>query len=169
MSNEANLIQELADRQEIADLVARLGLMLDEHQFEEAPSILAPDVTVQTPGGSSRGLEGVIAQARRNHTVRTQHVVTNLLIDVDGERARVRANLIVTFAPDPDRPGSLLLIGGTTTPTLTLGERYGLEAAQGEGGWRLTAIEVTRVWSSQPVPPGARIEQIEANATTAAA
>ena len=41
--------QQLADRQAVADLIARVGVMLDEKRFEDAPSILSDDVTVQTP------------------------------------------------------------------------------------------------------------------------
>jgi hypothetical protein len=153
-------LTQLGDRQEIAELIARLGVMLDERRFEDAESILTEDVTVSTPGGSSRGREAVAAQARRNHTVRTQHVITDVVIQFDGNTAQAHANLIVTFAPD--RPGSSLAINGYEQPDpyLTLGQRYRFGAVRTEGGWRLARIETEPLWSSRPLAPGAVITEI---------
>ncbi len=152
-------IEQLADRQAIAELIARLGVMLDEKRFEDAGSILADDVTAQTPGGSSRGLEAVAAQAQRNHTVRTQHVITDVLIELDGDTARARANLIATFAAD--RPGSRLVINGVEQADsyLSVGGRYRFAAVRADDGWRLARIESEPVWSSQPQSRGALITQ----------
>lgn len=122
-------MQELADRAEIADLVSRLGLWLDEQRFDGARSILTEDITVETPGGSARGLERVAEQARRNHEVPTQHFIANVLVDLDGDRATVGANLMVRFVPSP-----------------TLGERYRFEAVRTPDGWRLSSIQVRPVW-----------------------
>ena len=130
---QTEILQQLADRQAIADLVMRLARMLDEKRFEDAPAILADDATAQTPGGTSRGRAAVVEQARRNHTVTTQHVITNLLIDVDGDRADAGANLLVTFAPEAEEP-------------TMLGERYRFEAVRQPAGWRLNAIAVEKLW-----------------------
>jgi hypothetical protein len=163
-------LRQLNDRQAIADLIAQLGLMLDDKRFDDARTILADDVTVQTPGGSAQGVEAVVAQARRNHTVRTQHVITNVLIDLEGDRAEARANLLVTFVPDSDQPESRLVIGNSVQPEsrLMIGERYRFEAVRGESGWRLTSIEVARLWSTNPVPAGAQVAEVNRGATALA-
>ena len=163
-------LQQLNDRQAIAELITRLGLMLDEKRFDEAQTILADDVTVQTPGGSSRGPEAVVAQARRNHTVRTQHAITDVLIQLDGNRAEARANLIVTFVPNSDRPDAGLTIGDSEQPQsrLMIGERYRFEAVRGKAGWRLTLIEVERLWSTTPLAAGARVAEINRGVSAAA-
>lgn len=127
-------VQELADRSEIADLVARLGAWLDREQRDEPDAIFDAGVTVSTPGGQAEGIDAVVAQATRNHAAhRTQHAISGLLIDLDdaGERATVGANLIVTFASEP-----LVQLGG----------RYRFEAVRGTAGWRLARVEVTPVW-----------------------
>jgi SnoaL-like domain len=130
---DTTLLHDLTDRREITDLVSRLGLWLDEGRFDEAPSILTPDVAVSTPGGQAQGIERVIAQARRNHQhAHLQHVITNVLIDLDGERAAVRANLVVTFADD--------------AISSQQGERYRFEALRTPAGWRLSRVEVESVW-----------------------
>jgi hypothetical protein len=133
--------------------------MLDEKQFEEATSILTDDVTVQTPGGSSRGREAVLAQAERSHTVRTQHVISDVLIELDGDTAEVRANQISTFAPD--RPGAHLVVNGVdqADPYLTVGGLYRFGAIRTGDGWRLARIESETLWSSQPQSRGALITQ----------
>jgi hypothetical protein len=121
------------DRDQITDLISRLGRWLDDKQFDDARSVLTEDVTVSTPGGQAEGLERVVAQAGRNHQVPTQHLITNVLVDIDGDAAAATANLLVTFAGD----------------TLDQhGERYRFDAARTPDGWRLRRIEVTPIWRS---------------------
>ena len=141
----------LDDRQAITERITQLGRMLDEKRFDDAPSILADEVVVQTPGGEARGLDAVVAQASRTHTVRTQHAISDVLIDLDGDRARARANLIVTFAADP---GAHLVVGDAVHPDpyLTLGEVYRFEVVRTDAGWRLARIASERVWSSHTLP-----------------
>jgi hypothetical protein len=129
---DTTLLHDLNDRREITDLVSRLGLWLDEGRFDEAPSILTEDVAVSTPGGQAEGIERVIAQARRNHQFDgLQHVISNVLIDLDGDRAGVRANLVATF------------VGSGIEQH---GERYRFEAVRTQEGWRLSRVEVKPVW-----------------------
>jgi SnoaL-like domain len=59
-------------------------------------------------------------------------VITNVLIDLDGDRAAVRANLVVTFADD--------------AISSQQGERYRFEATRMPEGWRLSSVEVEPVW-----------------------
>jgi hypothetical protein len=122
-------LQQLHDRQAVTDLVSRLGLWLDgETTLEQARAILHDEVAVSTPGGQAHGLDNVVAQARRNHEVPTQHLITNVLVDLDGDRATAGANLVVHF------------------PDVTHGERYAFEAANTDAGWRLTKIAVEPRW-----------------------
>ncbi len=119
------------DRQHIVDLISRLGRWLDDKRFDDARSVLTEDVTVSTPGGQAEGIERVVAQASRNHQVPTQHLITNVLVDLDGDTATATANLLVTFAGDTVEQQ---------------GERYRFGAARTDAGWRLRRIEVTPIW-----------------------
>lgn len=130
-------VTELAARNEITDLVYRLGVSLDDGRFDELRSIFTEDSTASTPGGSVEGIDALIAQASRNHSreQRNHHVITNVLIDLDGEQAKVRANLVVTFARD-------------AVPYFTLGEVYRFDAKRTSDGWRLSRVASTPVWTT---------------------
>jgi hypothetical protein len=122
------------DRQDITDLISRLGRWLDDKRFDDARTVLTENVTVRTPGGQAEGIERVVAQASRNHQVPTQHLITNVLVDLDGDSATATANLLVTFAGEElERHGERYRFGVTRTPD----------------GWRLSRIEVTPVWREQ--------------------
>lgn len=147
-------VQELVDRNEISDLVYRLGVSLDEGRFDEMRSLLVEEATARTPGGTAEGREAVIAQARRNHRrdERIQHVTTNLLIELDGDRAQVRANLVVHFA----RPADTRESGLAPPVQFTLGEVYRFEAVRTSRVWRFSRVETSPVWVSGSLEPARR-------------
>jgi hypothetical protein len=152
-------LQQLADRSEITDLVNRLGVVLDEGRFDEMRSLLVEDATARTPGGTAEGRDALVAQASRNHRPEQaiQHLITNLLIDLDGDgaggagdRASARANLVVHFGPaDGGSSGS-----GPIAPPLefTLGEVYRFDLVRTPEGWRFARVETTPVWMSGTLP-----------------
>ena len=141
-------LRQLIDRSEVADLVHRLGVVLDEGSFDDLGTLLAEDATVRTPGGTALGRDAVIAQARRNHPPDQpiQHVITNILVDLDGARARARANLVVYFGP----------ADGASDPAAepppaveyTTGEVYHYELVRTADGWCFSRIQTTPVWRS---------------------
>jgi hypothetical protein len=137
----------LTDRTELADLLARQGLWLDERRYDEASAIFTPDATVSTPGGTAEGIEALTAQARANHDnyARTQHITTNVLIDLDGDHATVRANQIVAVVRDA---------AAVRLPEadFTLGGRARFEAVRTPEGWRFTHLEMTPVWGQGSLP-----------------
>ncbi|MDL4816676.1 nuclear transport factor 2 family protein [Actinomadura opuntiae] len=120
------------DNDALTELVGRLGRWLDDKLFDDTRAVFTEDAEVTTPGGTSTGADALAAQARRNHTVPTQHFITNPLIEVDGDRAAIDANLLVVFAND----------GGPRV----LGERYALEAARTPDGWRISKVRSRVVW-----------------------
>ena len=138
-------MQELVDHTEITDLVNRLGVALDGNPDDLRP-LLAEDATVRTPGGRAEGREAILAQARRNHPPEQpiQHVITNVLVDLDGERARARANLVVYFGPLDGAPDP----AGPVAPPVeyTTGEVYHYDLVRTPEGWRFSRIQTDPVW-----------------------
>ena len=49
-----------------------------------------------------------------------------------------------------------------------IGERYRFAARRDETGWRLTRIEVARLWSTKPLAAGARVAETTRGVTAAA-
>ncbi|MGQ4617094.1 nuclear transport factor 2 family protein [Nocardia sp. R7R-8] len=140
-------LRELLDRRQITALVDRLGRALDEGRFDDLRAIYTSDATATTPGGTAEGRDALIAQASRNHPerLRIQHVIGNVLIDLRGDTAEVRANLIATFA----LAGSA---GTVPQPVYTLGEVYRFDAIRTGEGWRLSRVETTPIWSTGTRP-----------------
>jgi hypothetical protein len=129
-------VQHLADRAELADLVSRLGRWLDSGGDGDPAALFVEDARVATPGGQAAGRDALVAQARRNHDVPTQHVITDVLADVAGDMAQLTANLLVTFVDDPATPGA----------HRQLGETYAFTARRTAEGWRLASVTVRPVW-----------------------
>jgi SnoaL-like domain len=132
----------LADRLELERTVWTLGRCLDERDFDGLRQIFAVDATVTT-AQTATGQDTLVEQARRRHSRDDgiQHIITNLIVDLDGDRATGRANLLVSFArTGPDDPAPYLI-----------GEVYRFTFQRTPAGWRIATLTSTRTWSlNQP-------------------
>lgn len=142
-TEDRRALADLRNRSEIAQLLYRLYAGLDDHRFDDLRGLLLDEVTAVTPGGLSTGVDAVIAQVLRNHAgiARLQHVATNLLIELDGDRASVRANVVVAFADATSRPERVF---GTVSRFRVRRERHGWRIGRIEVGaptWRVDAAE----------------------------
>ena len=132
------------DRFEIERAIYSVGRCLDERDFDGLRDLFTDDASVSTPGGEVRGHDALVAQARTRHSndEGIHHLITNLLIDQDGDEAAVRANLLVTFAK-----------AGVGDPSpFVLGEVYRFDLKRTPVGWRITRLTSTPVWSLNPPP-----------------
>jgi hypothetical protein len=148
-------LQQVLDHNEITDLVSRLGVCLDEGRFDDMRSLLAGEATAQTPGGAAVGRDAVVAQARRNHEPQWghEHVITNVLVDLDGDRGKVRANVVLYAAPDNAPDADSTTDSDSTIPpllapkvTFILGGVYGFDVVRTEHGWRFSRVATASVW-----------------------
>lgn len=131
------------DRLDIERHLSRLGRCLDERDFEALRDLFTSDATVTTPGGTATGHDALVAQASGRHTVDEgiQHLITNPLVEVDGDQASARANLLVSFAHT----------GPTDPHPFLLGEVYQFTLRRTALGWRITTLRSTPVWAlNQP-------------------
>jgi hypothetical protein len=134
MTSTETLIRELADRAELTDLVARHSLWIDESRYDETGRLFTEDVVVTSLRGEARGIGALIALVRSRHDeyARTLHNKSNLVIEIDGETATVRAHDIAVFVIDDK------------TEAIAAGiHRYG--ARRTGDGWRFDRLEITPV------------------------
>ena len=96
------LIRTLADRAELTDLVARHSLWVDESRWDETGRLFTEDVAVSSIRGEAHGIEELIALVRRGHGTyaRMLHSKSNIVIDLDGDTATVRAHDVAVFVID---------------------------------------------------------------------
>ncbi|WP_308283437.1 nuclear transport factor 2 family protein [Pseudonocardia nigra] len=126
----------IADRVEIADLFACLVNLLDEGRHDDAHTIYHDDVVVRSPRGELHGLDEVTAHLKRSQVEgeHTQHVHGDVLVHVDGDRAKATANQLVYFY----RNG--------VPPHRTSGLRAACTAVRTPAGWRFSEIYITLAW-----------------------
>jgi ketosteroid isomerase-like protein len=132
-------IGTLTDRLDIERTIYSLGRCLDERDFEGLRDLFTEDAAVATPGGTATGHDALVEQARGRHSNDDgiQHVITNLLVDQDGDRAKVRANLLVSFAHT----------GPADLAPFLLGEVYRFELRRSADGWRIARLSSKPTWT----------------------
>ena len=122
------------DRLAVTELVTRLYVLLDEGRYDELGTVYAADVELEFPNAQARGLDEVVERARTRFERydRAQHFTTDVLVDLDGDHARVRSNhwAVQVHA------------GGRFEAGLV----HHFDAARRSDGWRLTRGRADVVW-----------------------
>ncbi|OLT42427.1 hypothetical protein BJF85_23095 [Saccharomonospora sp. CUA-673] len=134
-------LREFADRAELADLVARHSAWIDEGRFDDTTALFTPDVVVTSIRGRAEGIAELVELARRSHEryVRTLHSKSNLIIDIEGDTAIVRAHDIAVFVLDD------------ATQSIAAGVHvYG--ARRTDAGWRFDRLDITPLALTEPLP-----------------
>lgn len=133
MTATENLIRVLADRAELADLVARHSLWVDEGRYDETDRLFTEDVVVKSPRGEAHSIKKLIELVSAHRVyARTLHSKSNLVIDVGGDTATVRAHDVAVFVIDDK------------TEAVAAGIlRY--RARRTEAGWRFDRLEITPI------------------------
>lgn len=150
----------LVDRAEIGDLIDRFSRDLDDFTLEGRPFDVAwvrayftDDASVDYPVGSAVGAGDIAALIDGRGMApfqRTQHVTTNYVMDLDGERATVRFNLIATHVHAEDVRARL---GAPPGAHFTVGDYYDGEVVRTAVGWRFRRQALHVTWTTG-TPPG---------------
>jgi hypothetical protein len=136
-STEAGSAGVLLDRIEITDLFSRLNRLLDEKRWDDAHTVFDRDISVSSPrNGELNGIDELVALMREaeNPDELTQHVTTDLLVDLDGDKATTSANSVTHFF----RAGEV--------PHRTAGLRLDGVVVRTPDGWRLRESRTTLLW-----------------------
>ncbi|HKN53791.1 MAG TPA: nuclear transport factor 2 family protein, partial [Amycolatopsis sp.] len=94
------------DRGDLIELIHRLYACTDDGRFDDLRSVFSEGVKAGAPGGGVvEGQDRLITTLSAAHSTgqRSQHLVHNVLVDVDGDQAGVRADVIAIHC-DSDKP-----------------------------------------------------------------
>ncbi|KJK42332.1 hypothetical protein UK23_37625 [Lentzea aerocolonigenes] len=125
------------DRIEITDLFSRLNHLLDDKRWDDADTVFTSDIAVYSPrNGEIRGRDELAAFMREAEVTdeHTQHVTTDVVVDVDGDQATASANSVVHFFRDGEAPHR------------TSGLRLTCTATRTPDGWRLNESRTRLLW-----------------------
>jgi len=138
-------VNDTPDRTEIVEQTTRMAWLADRRDWDRLVDLFADEVdldyTALTGGhpvrlspvdlvaGWRAGLGGLDA---------TQHLVSNHLVDVDGDRAVATAQFQATH----------VLANPHGDPTWTLGGHYRFGLVRRDDGWRIDAVTMTATWAT---------------------
>ena len=140
------LVSELADRAEITSLISRYFSAIDDKRLDRTTMeavFTASCRLTRTNGASLVGPEAIAAgQSESFARFRaTHHVSSDHVIDLDGDSARLRANLIAMHLwADQERDPNTL-----QTHFLAGGVLHALVVRTGRG-WRLSELSLRNTW-----------------------
>lgn len=134
-------VQELADRLDIADVLARYCDALDQRRWELLTEVFTSDASADYGSvGTPAGVEAITTAIRRtiDDLDATQHLIGNLQVQVHGDTATAQCYLISQHVRSAQPGGEEYLLGG----------RYVDELARTADGWRITFRRLHRMWAS---------------------
>jgi hypothetical protein len=140
------VVSALADRAEITSLVSRYFSAIDDKRLDRATmeAMFTTSGRLTLPNGASRVGPEAIAAGQGESFARfraTHHVSSDHVIDLDGDSARLRANLIAMhlWADQERDPHTLqmhFLAGGVLHALVV----------RTDGGWRLCELSMRTTW-----------------------
>jgi hypothetical protein len=136
-------LQLLLDRDRIMALMNRYFATVDEASgldAEWARSIFSEDVRVEHRGFTLEGIEDLAVGNRfvREGWERTFHVSTNAQVELDGDRAHLRAQLLAIHVHPESTPAEPYIIANV----------FEADVVRTLDGWRFQTLNLLPVWSS---------------------
>lgn len=131
-------LRETIARQKIADVLTRYSRGIDRCDIETLRAVFWPDATTDYGSGRQNALDwarATVAALKNMH--RTQHAISNLAIDVDGETARAETYCQAYHEIDGPAGRVEMVVGGRYLDRL---ERRGRE-------WRIAERTYVMDWN----------------------
>lgn len=129
----------LSDRAELTDLVAKLAYAQDDRDYEAFRALFADVVLLDMFGVPSSEVAADDLTAKAASTLGrwayTQHSAANVLVELDGDRAAVRANS-TTYVHAPTEPG--------VADHCVTREYLNLGCVRADGGWLIDQVTIVR-------------------------
>jgi 3-phenylpropionate/cinnamic acid dioxygenase small subunit len=139
---------DLVDRLAIQDLVVKYAWAIDEKDWDALDTVFLPDAWLDyssNPGGASGHYPEIRAWLEKSLAPFpvTQHLVTNIDVSVDGDRATSRTMVYNPMgAATREGPLHYFFLGG----------RYDDELVRTDAGWRIAKRVETLLWFNGTLP-----------------
>jgi SnoaL-like domain len=136
-------LHKLLDRDRIMALANRYFATIDDANrldVEWAQSIFSEDVRVEHRGFTLEGVEDLAVgnQFVRDGWDRTFHISTNAQVELDGDRAHLRAQLLAIHVHPESTPTEPYIIANV----------FEADVLRTLDGWRFQTLQLRPVWSS---------------------
>jgi SnoaL-like domain len=145
-------INQSTSAEEIAALLDRYLLNLDDDELDDAwaERLFTKDACVEFPISRHEGIDGLAAYHRDALAMfeKTQHLNSPAVVELDGDRASLRANLLSTHVHLRANAPS----GGGHPPLFATGTLVNGEACHTPDGWRLRLLSFRLVWATGSPP-----------------
>ena len=136
----SDALQQLLDRAEIGDLLARYSTALDSRDWDLLDTVFLPDAVCDYGAlGQPHGVEEIAALIRGTigDLDATQHLVGNVVVDVRGDEGTADCYLISQHIRRDTPGGDHYFLGG----------RYHDTVVRTPAGWRIAHRTLHRLWT----------------------
>ena len=141
----SDLLTALADRGAITEGLYRYAYGIDDRDFDAVRAVFDPDAHLDytASGGPAGPRDQVVDWIEHGLSLvgPTQHVVTNPLVELDGDAATSRCHLVNPLLSPEEPASTVVLIGG----------EYRDRWARTDGGWRIVDRVHLVTWT-RPLP-----------------
>ena len=142
-------LQEISDRLEIQELLARYCQAIDGHDWEALDSVFTPAAVIDYsefggPRAELSGIKSFLAEVMPLHSGH-YHLVSNVIAEVDGDRATCRSVCNNPMVLDK---------GDGRTHVYFCGLWYEDELVRTDAGWRISARREQKcfLWDPEATP-----------------
>lgn len=126
------------------ELLSRHGAWLDGGPGR-AEDFVTEDVEVRSPRAHLQGRPAVAAFLEETAREQTQHLLTDVVVELDGDRAQVEANQLVQFVRAPG-----------AAPHRSSGLRLRHTVVRTPAGWRMQRCDMELRWLVGDLPAAPR-------------
>lgn len=131
-------VQAVIDRLEVSDVLVRYCTALDTHDPDLLESCFSTDAVLEYDAAPAATPAEFAERAKRLRSLAaTQHILANIAVDLDGDRATSTAYVLAMQARGPAEGRETLLTGGS----------YADRLVRTSAGWRITRRRFTSLWA----------------------
>jgi uncharacterized protein (TIGR02246 family) len=133
-------LQTLLDERDIRALIRGGWAAIDRKDWDTYANAFAADGVFEIMGQRRHGREEIVAGPARDlaHFAALQHVITNEIVEVDGDEAHGQWYAIAVHVPSAEEPDR----------HADVGLRYRFTARRTDEGWRLADVALEPLWTS---------------------